>query len=75
MGNHRLEIRKAEYQEFVGIIGHLEESLAFIHTSSEGRPIEDRLQTLINGLMKNEADTKTKDAEIKNVRLWNFTWL
>ncbi|KAF9146720.1 hypothetical protein BGX30_010782 [Mortierella sp. GBA39] len=62
------DIRKAEYQEFVGIIGHLEESLAFIHTSSEGGPIEGRLQTLINGLMKNEADTKKKDAEIKNLQ-------
>ncbi|KAF9550415.1 hypothetical protein EC957_000717 [Mortierella hygrophila] len=62
------EIRKAEYQEFVGIIGHLEESLAFIHTSSEGGPIEGRLQTLINGLMKNEADTRKKDAEIKNLQ-------
>ncbi|KAF9292682.1 hypothetical protein BGZ88_006254 [Linnemannia elongata] len=62
------EIRKAEYQEFVGIIGHLEESLAFIHTSSESRPIEDRLQALINGLIKNEADAEKKDAEIKNLQ-------
>ncbi|KAK5827974.1 hypothetical protein F5H01DRAFT_409678 [Linnemannia elongata] len=62
------EIRKAEYQEFVGIIGHLEESLAFIHTSSEGRPIEVRLHALINGLIKNEADAEKKDAEIKNLQ-------
>ncbi|KAG0287867.1 hypothetical protein BGZ96_008272 [Linnemannia gamsii] len=58
------EIRKAEYQEVVGIIDHLEESLAFITPSPEGGPIEGRLLTLISALSKNDADTKEKDVEI-----------
>lgn len=73
-----LEIRKAEYQEVVGIISHLEESLAFITPSPEGGPIEGRLLTLISALSKNDADTKEKDVEItrkdveiKHVRHFN----
>ncbi|KAG0317855.1 hypothetical protein BGZ97_004787 [Linnemannia gamsii] len=58
------EIRKAEYQEVVGIIGHLEESLAFIAPSPEDGPIEGRLLTLINALSKHDADTKEKDTDI-----------
>ncbi|KAF9149072.1 hypothetical protein BG015_009157 [Linnemannia schmuckeri] len=45
-------------------MNHLEESLAFVPASPEGGPIEGRLLTLINSLIKNEADTKKKDADI-----------
>lgn len=77
-----LEIRKAEYQEVVGIIGHLEESLAFIAPSPEDGPIEGRLLTLINALSKHDADTKEKDTdiakkdvEIKHVRIVNVLFI
>ncbi|KAG0381049.1 hypothetical protein BGX24_000027 [Mortierella sp. AD032] len=57
------EIRKDEYQEFVGIIGHLEDSLSFI-PASKGDPIEGRIMTIVQSLIQKEDDAKQKEDEI-----------
>ncbi|KAG0279796.1 hypothetical protein BGZ95_000201 [Linnemannia exigua] len=57
------EIRKDEYQEFVGIIGHLEDSLSFI-PASKGGPIEGRIMTIIQSLIQKEDEAKQKEDEM-----------
>jgi hypothetical protein len=63
-----IEIRKDEYQEFVGIVGFLEESLAFIPASPEGDSIEGRLMKIIQSLIEKDQETTRKDAEIDRVK-------
>ncbi|KAF9921659.1 hypothetical protein FBU30_008286 [Linnemannia zychae] len=62
------ELMKQEYSEFVGILAHLEESLAFIPRSPEGGPIEGRLLTIIQSFMQRDSEMAKKEAEMKHLK-------